>query len=135
MKVLFIPFENRKWSGEEDYVKVIRPDDDKTCNSLVGRWGGQQKIRLGKRPDTKTCYREKVIVHEFIHAIGFTHEQNRFDRDLYINIRWENVKGGKKNKNYKKVNKQWLNGSTEYDGKSVMHYPAGKQMTSLVCSL
>ena len=115
---------------------MIRPDDEKKCSSKVGRGGGQQKLKLGKN----SCYREKVIVHEFIHAIGFTHEQNRFDRDSYINIIWENVKNGKNNTNFRKVNKYWLTGGTEYDGKSVMHYPGNHQsidnkttITSLVC--
>ena len=92
--------------------------------------------------DGRNCYREKIIIHEFIHAIGFTHEQNRYDRDSYVKINWENIKGGKNNTNFRKVNKYWLTGDTEYDGMSVMHYPGNHHsidnkttITSLVCML
>ena len=78
------------------------------------------------------CYKDKHIVHEFIHAIGFTHEQNRPDRDSYVNIIWKNVKFGKKNINYIRQ-KNWMMFKTIYDWKSIMHYPAGNQMTSVVC--
>ena len=102
---------------------------------------GGQILRLGKNfTDGRTCYKEKIIIHEFIHAIGFTHEQSRFDRDSYVTINWENVRGGKNNTNFRKVNKNWLTFDTTYDGKSVMHYPAnlsssnGKNtMISKVC--
>ena len=131
---------HRKRSNEEDYVKVVRPNGSK-CSSKLGRRGGGQVLNLGKNfTSGRTCYKEKIIIHEFIHAIGFTHEQSRYDRDSYVKINWENVKGGKNNTNFRKVNKYWLTGGTEYDGRSVMHYPGNHQsidnkttITSLVC--
>ena len=119
---------------------MVRPNGSK-CSSQLGRQGGGQVLNLGKNfTSGRTCYKEKIIIHEFIHAIGFTHEQNRYDRDSYVKINWENVKGGKNNTNFRKVNKYWLTGGTEYDGRSVMHYPGNHQsidnkttITSLVC--
>ena len=106
-----------------------------SCRSRLGNLWPGQRLELGKK-----CYTEKIIIHEFIHAIGFAHEQSRFDRDSYVTINWENVKGGKNNTNFRKVNKNWLTFNTTYDGKSVMHYPGNHHsidnkttITSLVC--
>ena len=109
----------------------------------MGMAGGGQGLKLGRNfTDGRTCYKEKIIIHEFIHAIGFPHEQNRPDRDSYVKINWENVKGGKTNADFRKLNYEydWLTYETTYDGKSVMHYPGNHQsinnkttITSLVC--
>ncbi len=59
-------------------------------------------------------------MHEFIHAIGFYHEQNRHDRDEYIRVDWSNIKKGAKN-NYKKEENS-LTFDVPYDYNSLMHY-------------
>ena len=80
--------------------------------------GGRQPLSLGRN-----CYSQGTIIHEFIHAIGFDHEQNRPDRDNYVKIMWGNIKGGRGNNNFWKAN-GWRMFDTEYDWKSVMHYGA-----------
>jgi len=52
-----------------------------------------QTINLGARG----CLHKHTIVHESIHALGFDHEQNRPDRDDYIQVLWKNIKPGFKN--------------------------------------
>ena len=71
---------------------------------------------------TKGCLSKSTIIHEFIHAIGFDHEQNRPDRDDYVKINWDNIKSGRKSQfDIAKGSKTF---GTPYDGFSVMHYTA-----------
>ena len=59
------------------------------CSSLVGKFPGvtgQQTLTLGEG-----CFTQDTIIHEFIHAIGFYHEQARPDRNKYIEVQWDNI--------------------------------------------
>ena len=43
------------------------------CSSAVGKWGGEQILTLDNG-----CFDDNTIAHEFVHAFGFWHEQNRY---------------------------------------------------------
>ena len=55
------------------------------CESHVGMKGGQQEILLNA-----SCFAEEYgllkLVHELLHTLGFVHEQNRPDRDTFVNV-------------------------------------------------
>ena len=78
--------------------------------------GGEQKLSLDSN-----CWSRSTIVHEFIHAFGFFHEQSRPDRDQYVEIKWENIIEEKHTQYAIKSGTHTY--GVMYDGKSVMHYP------------
>ena len=66
------------------------------------------------------CFSDKIIAHEFIHAFGFWHEQNRPDRDQYVTIQEEFIKQDKVLNFIKRKNT--ITFGLPYDGLSMMHY-------------
>ena len=82
-------------------------------------------------------------MHELIHAFGLYHEQSRPDRDLYIEIKWENIEADKRGQFA--IAKGTATYGVAYDPKSIMHYSSyafgnenvtngnGRVMESKVC--
>lgn len=71
------------YNGEED--AIVFEQGDKDCLSYVGKMGGKQPVWIS--PDCKP----DDIAHEILHALGFVHEQNRSDRDNYIEMHFDNI--------------------------------------------
>ncbi|KAK9686995.1 Astacin (Peptidase family M12A) [Popillia japonica] len=101
-----------------DYVYVT--GENTGCWSYVGRIGGMQLLNL----QTNGCVWDHIIVHEFLHAIGFYHEQSSTERDDYVIIQWENIISGMEY-NFDKYGPELItNFGQPYDYLSVMHYDA-----------
>ena len=60
------------------------------CFATVGRVGRAQRLNL-----EPNCVQHGTVVHEFVHSIGYFHEQSRPDRDDYVAILQENIQSGK----------------------------------------
>lgn len=73
----------------------------------------------------QTCLQQRgTVIHELMHVIGFWHEQNRFDRDNYIDINWDNIAEGMQH-NFFKYSQEKVDTLQEpYDYQSIMHYSA-----------
>ena len=69
-----------------DYVYIGKIDG---CFSDVGRAGGRQEISLAQG-----CLEYDTAIHELMHAVGFYHEHERWDRDQFIDIQWQNIDRG-----------------------------------------
>ncbi|XP_066532623.1 meprin A subunit beta [Hoplias malabaricus] len=105
----------KPWTGEENYISVYKGSG---CSSSVGnRQVGKQRLSIGQN-----CDRLATVEHEFLHALGFWHEQSRADRDDYINIIWNQIVSGKEHNfnNYDDTLSSAL--GVPYDYGSVMHY-------------
>ncbi|XP_058653167.1 meprin A subunit beta-like [Onychostoma macrolepis] len=102
-------------AAEDFYISV---ESLTGCWSYVGRiTAGGQNLSIGNG-----CGRKAIVEHEFLHALGFWHEQSRYDRDDYLTINFENIIKGQEN-NFQKYNEsQSTTQGTPYDYYSVMHY-------------
>lgn len=91
------------------------------CWSPVGRqyWmtGVGQQLSLGNG-----CNHKGTILHEIMHALGFWHEQSRPDRNLYVEVLWENIEQNHEH-NFNKYSHHDIDRlKIPYDLDSIMHY-------------
>ncbi|KAK9961239.1 hypothetical protein ABG768_009036 [Culter alburnus] len=102
-------------AAEDFYISV---ESREGCWSYIGRiFSGGQPLSIGNG-----CGIKGIVEHEFLHALGFWHEQSRYDRDDYVTIKFENIiKGYESNFDKYSENVTTTQG-TPYDYYSVMHY-------------
>ncbi|XP_026121721.1 meprin A subunit beta-like [Carassius auratus] len=105
----------KPWNGEPNYIFVFK---GKGCYSNVGnRRMGKQELSIGAGCDSLG-----TVEHEFLHALGFWHEQSRSDRDDYVTIMWDQIEEGHKH-NFNLHNETESSSlGVPYDYSSVMHY-------------
>ncbi|XP_059369053.1 meprin A subunit beta-like isoform X2 [Carassius carassius] len=105
----------KPWDGEPNYIFVFK---GRGCYSKVGnRRMGKQELSIGEN-----CDHLGTVEHEFLHALGFWHEQSRSDRDDYVIIMWDQIQ--KRHKNNFNLHNETESSSlgVPYDYGSVMHY-------------
>ncbi|XP_032101289.1 meprin A subunit beta isoform X2 [Sapajus apella] len=105
----------KPWTGETNYISVIKGSG---CWSSVGnRRIGRQELSIGAN-----CDRIATVQHEFLHALGFWHEQSRSDRDDYVRIMWDRIQSGREH-NFNAYSDNVTDSlNVAYDYTSVMHY-------------
>lgn len=102
-------------SDQENYLSFEKGTQN--CYSFVGMRGGSQKVSL-----SMNCGVHEIM-HELMHAIGFFHEQNREDRDQFIEVHFYNI-DEKYHPQFKKVPNSWQHlFDSDFDFKSIMLYP------------
>ncbi|XP_042285696.1 meprin A subunit beta [Thunnus maccoyii] len=105
----------KPWNGEANYISIFKGGG---CFSSVGNQQvGAQRLSIGRN-----CDRIATIEHEFLHALGFWHEQSRADRDDYVKIMWDRISEGKEHNfnTYDDTTSSSL--GVPYDYGSMMHY-------------
>jgi len=107
-----IEFKERE--DEDDYLFIYRGTG---CWSYVGSIGGIQELSL-----KAGCFSKATIIHEFMHALGFYHEQSRYDRDEYVTVNWDNIIDGYDNNFNAYTSSQVDLLDIPYNLQSVMHY-------------
>jgi hypothetical protein len=108
-------------TNETDYVRIISNGASCNCGSaylgVVNSNGFIGSIALGSG-STKS-----VITHEIGHTLGYTHEQNRVDRDQFINVLYENIQEGGRDQYFIATGSSTLTSALDYD--SIMMYGSG----------
>lgn len=98
---------------------------DNTCqntaanNSPVGMLKGGQFLNIKDWTGTQGQF---VIVHELLHALGVYHEQSRADRDTFVEVFCNNVRGGCLGSTFSNNFSKEGIAYGPYDFDSVMHY-------------
>lgn len=89
------------------------------CFSYVGKMykSKMQDVSLGEHCDTIG-----TVQHETLHALGFDHEQCRYDRDEHLDIFFNNVEKGSENNFIKLEKNKAITFGIPYDYGSVMQY-------------
>lgn len=100
---------------ESDYVSIVKGNSG--CWSAVGRVGGEQQVNL-QAPGCLT--KPGTAIHELMHVVGFLHEQNRKERDSFVDIQFQNVQVNAV-PNFERIDNTVAFGE-RYDYGSVMHY-------------
>jgi len=64
-----------------------------------------------------------------MHALGFSHEHVRSDRDKFVHILWENIQRGRE-RNFQRKQDSKSDAFGPYDYNSIMHYEVRRNFYS-----
>lgn len=113
----------KAWQGQANYIYIINSEEPYNYSEKVGMAGGKQDVAI------ISWNSHYIIVHELMHALGAWHEQQRSDRDAYIEILEDNIEEGAESQ-FSIKEGQWIG---VYDFDSVMHYSACAFSTCQSC--
>ncbi|MCA9426768.1 MAG: hypothetical protein KC994_16930, partial [Candidatus Omnitrophica bacterium] len=114
-----IQFVELPWEPEQQNYIEFRDDQNAAFNysTQLGMYPFPAKQSI-----VIVSWNLGVIIHEICHALGMIHEQNRSDRDSYVDIIEENLQEGPSVPYQFAIVTTSDNAGTEYDFGSIMHY-------------
>ena len=154
--IRFVPRDLIHFPSLPDNYAAIQWSSD-TCASFVGLQGARQTLDLTMMAPNQQITTDLInnglndmdvtagcstgdIIHELGHLIGFSHKQQREDRDQYLDVVESNLRppfafdgpGDNYAAGYAPANHRIDIG--DYDYGSIMHYePAGEAVTAIDC--
>lgn len=122
----------QRWVDTGANLKFIPRTTEAEYVSFTGRTdAGNNTSCVGFKPGARTDInitafwwrqQEWMPVHELGHVLGFFHEHERWDRDQFVRIHYENIKPGRAADYDWIALTNWLVATLPYDYQSIMHY-------------
>ncbi|XP_065061447.1 zinc metalloproteinase nas-6-like [Rhopilema esculentum] len=121
-KFTCVRFRMREKKKDDYFLKFFKGNG---CWSFIGLRKDKEKV--GQKVSIGDgCEKKGEVIHQIMHAFGFLNEHTREDRDIYVEINWENILPDKKK--YFRISKEFVQNflGSDYDYNSIMHYSRNK---------
>nr|CAD2142132.1 unnamed protein product [Meloidogyne enterolobii] len=92
------------------------------CKTFVGFKENQDHNQINLASGDPFCESSPSAIHEIMHSLGVYHEQNRYDRDEYIEVLFHNLMPDTVSQYYKQSRADLETYGEPYDYGSIMHY-------------
>jgi hypothetical protein len=122
----------RRWEDTGARIRFIPRTLEAEYVNFTGQTNaGNNTSCVGFKPGVRTDInitafwwrqQEWMPAHELGHVLGFFHEHERWDRDQFVTIHYENIKPGRAEDYDWIPQTNWMVSSLPYDYHSIMHY-------------
>ncbi len=121
----------KRWEETGAAIRFVPRSDEAAYVFFTGRTdAGNNTSQVGYRPGVRVNINitafwwagEWMQAHELGHVLGFFHEHQRWDRDWFVTIHYENIKEGRAHDYDWIPRADWITDATPYDYRSIMHY-------------
>lgn len=107
------PIYDTKYKFYYPYIEIIDNSDPFISWSRLGRIGGRQELAIGLFASVGS------VIHEFCHALAMFHEHQRYDRDNYVTVNYNNITNSEWSQ-FNKMTSYYIIGN--FDFNSIMLY-------------